>query len=64
MTTKSKKVDLNSNDDMSSIVNQMVSAKTGKKFNLKLIGAIIAYFLLCGAGVNIYWLVLIIKYIF
>ena len=63
---KKEKVDFNNPSDFGSIVNQIASAKTGKKIkvNLKLVVALIVYFAVCGLGLNIYWLVKLILNLF
>jgi len=66
MSKKSGKIDFNNPGDLGSIVNEIASAKTGVKVkvNLKLIVVIIVYFVVCGLGLNIYWLVNLILKLF
>lgn len=66
MSSQKKKIDFNNSDDMSSIVSQIASEKTGKKMNInmKLVGVLAAYFIVTGLISNIYFLVKLILYIF
>lgn len=66
MSKKSGKIDFNNPGDIESIVNEIAGAKTGVKLkvNLKLIVVIIFYFVVCGLGLNIYWLVNLILKLF
>jgi len=66
MSKQSGKVDFNNQNDIGDIVSQIASAKTGKKIkiNMKLIGVIVFYFLICGLGVNIYWIYKLILNLF
>jgi hypothetical protein len=64
--SKKEKVDFNNPSDFKSIVNEIASAKTGKKVkvNLKLVVALVVYVSVCGLALNVYWLVKLILNLF
>jgi len=60
--SKKQKIDFNSPNDFGSIINEIASAKTGKKVKVPFKGLIflIVYLAVSGLCANIYWVYLLI----
>ena len=61
-----KKIDFNNPDDSEAFMNKINFSKNSEKLkiNLKLVIVFIIYFIACGLGLNIYWLVNLILNLF